>query len=136
MPLKTSQGEAPAVNLTPMIDIVFLLIIFFMVGTKFTEAEKSFSLQLPSSGQPAAMVAPPVSKTVWLLPDGQLRLDQQPTRLEELPDLLRRARQQYPELSVVVRSDAQQSVQQLVAVLDATQSAGVASVSLASQLNR
>ena len=37
MPLKTSGIEEPSLNLTPMIDIVFLLIIFFMVGSQFTE---------------------------------------------------------------------------------------------------
>ena len=36
MPLKTQLDETPSVNLTPMIDIVFLLMIFFMVGTKCT----------------------------------------------------------------------------------------------------
>jgi len=37
MPLKTQQDEQPTLNLTPMIDVVFLLIIFFMVATKFDE---------------------------------------------------------------------------------------------------
>ena len=40
MPLKTHQDDLPAINLTPMIDIVFNLIIFFMVSTRFTEIER------------------------------------------------------------------------------------------------
>ena len=36
MPLKTHQDDMPSINLTPMIDIVFQLIIFFMVGSRFT----------------------------------------------------------------------------------------------------
>ena len=47
MPLKTHLDEQPTLNLTPMIDIVFLLIIFFMVGTKFTELERKIALQVP-----------------------------------------------------------------------------------------
>ena len=41
MPLKTHQEQLPELNLTSMIDIVFLLIIFFMVGTKFAEIERT-----------------------------------------------------------------------------------------------
>ena len=47
MPLRTHQDEAPAINLTPMIDIVFNLIIFFMVGARFTELEKKVDLAVP-----------------------------------------------------------------------------------------
>ena len=42
MPLKTEEIEEPVLNLTPMIDIVLLLIIFFMVGTKFSDAERQY----------------------------------------------------------------------------------------------
>ena len=60
MPLKTSTSEElPSVNLTPMIDIVFLLIVFFMVGTQFTDKERQINLKLPGAGQLKAMVAPP-----------------------------------------------------------------------------
>ena len=44
MPLKMHEDEMPSINLTPMVDIVFQLIIFFMVGTKFTEMEKKIDL--------------------------------------------------------------------------------------------
>ena len=50
MPLKTHQDEQPTLNLTPMIDIVFLLIIFFMVGTKFAEMERTVQLEVPKVG--------------------------------------------------------------------------------------
>lgn len=39
MPLKIQTEELPALNLTPMIDVVFLLIIFFMAASKFAEVE-------------------------------------------------------------------------------------------------
>ena len=51
MPLKTHPDEQPALNLTPMIDIVFLLIIFFMVGTKFAEWESKLTLKVPQVKQ-------------------------------------------------------------------------------------
>ncbi|MFN9041619.1 MAG: ExbD/TolR family protein, partial [Planctomyces sp.] len=51
MPLKTENLEDPILNLTPMIDVVFLLIIFFMVGARFTEEanDQKFDVQLPTA---------------------------------------------------------------------------------------
>ncbi len=62
MPLKTHQDEQPTLNLTPMIDIVFLLIIFFMVGTKFAEWENKLALKVPA-GQGDGRLGPGSRKT-------------------------------------------------------------------------
>ncbi len=54
MPLKTSQlEEMPALNLTSLIDVLFLLIIFFMIGTKFIESERQIELEVPKVNAPA-----------------------------------------------------------------------------------
>ena len=55
MPLKTQQDEVPTLNLTPMIDVLFLLIIFFMAGTKFTDWESRLNLKLPQVSQDGAL---------------------------------------------------------------------------------
>jgi biopolymer transport protein ExbD len=48
MTLKTSQvEELPGLNLTSMIDVVFLLLIFFMVATKFSETQQQIGIKLP-----------------------------------------------------------------------------------------
>ena len=44
MPLKTHTDELPSMNLTSMLDVLFLLIIFFMAGTKFAEMERKIAL--------------------------------------------------------------------------------------------
>ena len=60
MPLKTETVEEPTLNLTPMIDIVFLLIIFFMVGTQFAQMENQYDIQLPT--------IPGRLEAEWILP--------------------------------------------------------------------
>ena len=51
MPIKTSAlDEMPTLNLTAMIDILFLLIIFFMLGTKFVEEEHRINIDVPRVG--------------------------------------------------------------------------------------
>jgi len=64
MPLKTQFDEQPTVNLTPMIDVVFLLIIFFMVGTQFSELERNIRLQVPEVAGAAALTAAPERRVV------------------------------------------------------------------------
>ena len=51
MPLKIQHDEAPALNLTSMIDVLFLLIIFFMVATKFDEMERNIEVAVPEVAQ-------------------------------------------------------------------------------------
>ena len=64
MPLKTHMDEAPTLNLTSMIDIVFLLIIFFMVGTKFTELERKIGLHVPQVTDAGALTEAATLATV------------------------------------------------------------------------
>ena len=47
MPLKTQQDQLPELNLTPMIDVVFQLLVFFMVATTFLDPEKEIDIELP-----------------------------------------------------------------------------------------
>ena len=62
MPLKIEREDQNAINLTPMIDIVFLLIIFFMVSTKFSElneAERDLSINVPTVSDATALTSAP-----------------------------------------------------------------------------
>ena len=108
MPLKTQSDEQPSLNLTPMIDIVFLLIIFFMVGTKFTElsdAEHELDIDVPEVGVAAAMTPAPSKRVVRIHENGAIEFDQQPVTLGELVEKLTEAQTQYPKLGVIVRGD-------------------------------
>ena len=132
MPLKTSTSEElPAVNLTPMIDVVFLLIVFFMVGTQFTEKERQIGVKLPGAGELKAMVAPPDRREIIVSADGQIVLDGRSLSVPELTDQLRAMRSQFPDLRVVVRADGEAEHQFVAAVYGAVNRAGVADMSIA-----
>ena len=81
MPLKTHQDDLPAINLTPMIDIVFNLIIFFMVSTRFTEIERKVDLSVPQVGGRQRAHRRPKSRTINVFRDGAITLDAQPVTL-------------------------------------------------------
>ena len=130
MPLKTHHDEQPTLTLTPMIDVVFLLIIFFMVGTKFTELERKIGLQVPEVSQAGALTAAPEKKVVNVYQDGHLALDQEPVTLDELTARLAEARSHYQDLGVLIRGDGQGTFQRVAEVLGACKQAGVAELGI------
>ena len=125
MPLKTHLDEQPSLNLTPMIDIVFLLIIFFMVGTKFTELERKIGLRVPEVSNTGALTAAPERKVINVFRDGEISLDRVPVTLAELTTKLAEARSQYPDLGVLVRGDARGQFQRVAEVLNACKMANI-----------
>ena len=126
MPLKTSQvEELPGLNLTSMIDVVFLLLIFFMVATKFSESQQQIGIKLPGGTALNALVAAPDQRNVGVARDGSVTLDGQPVNLGELTNRLRAMHAQYPGLVVAVNGDSDASYQTVMSAMLAVQSAGV-----------
>jgi biopolymer transport protein ExbD len=126
MPLKTSQvEELPGLNLTSMIDVVFLLLIFFMVATKFSETQQQIGIKLPGGAGLLAVVAAPDQRHVGVARDGSVTLDGQPVNLSELTSRLRAMHGQYPGLVVAVNGDSDASYQTVMSAMLAVQSAGV-----------
>ena len=130
MPLKTHQEDIPAINLTPMIDIVFQLIIFFMVCARFTDLEQSVDLKVPQVSDVAALTPAPQKRVIDVYRDGRIDLDRQPLTLPQLTQSLASAHRQYDELGVVVRGDAQGPFQNVAAVLTACRQAGISEINI------
>lgn len=134
MPLKTHADEQPSLNLTSMIDVVFLLIIFFMVGTRFSEMEKKIGLQVPHVTDAGALTAAPDKRVVNVYQDGTITLDRRALSLAELRSELAAARAQYEDLGVLVRGDAEGSFQSVAEVLNACRQAGVSELGISVRL--
>lgn len=134
MPLRTQQEESPQLNLTPMIDVVFLLIIFFMVATKFAEVERDIDLQLPEVAAASPLTSAPKQRVVLVESDGSLALDNHPVSLAELTATLAAAQREYPELSVVIRGDAACAFQHVASALAACKDAHIAELGITVKL--
>lgn len=130
MPLKTSRDEFPELNLTSMIDITFLLIIFFMVGTQFVDPEREIDLQVPQVNASGPLTAAPARKVVNVMQNGQITLDQTKVSLEELRERLSSSRTEYADLGVLVRGDSQTAFQRVAEVLNACQEAGISELGI------
>ena len=124
MPLKLNPEEPPTINLTSMIDILFLLIIFFMVGTKFTESESNIQINLPKVAPNGAMLPSPSSKTVYLTTDGAIRIDGQQVNQEQLTNLLAQAVRNFPDTTVQIKLDGSIPFQQAADIASAVHRSG------------
>lgn len=136
MPLKTYQETLPELNLTPMIDIVFLLIIFFMVGTKFAELERNVKLEVPRVGHLGALTQEPDKRVINVYHDGTIVIDRNEVSLDELIGQLREAVDQYPQIGVIVRGDAEGPFQNVATVLTAVREAGVDDMGISVRLQQ
>lgn len=131
MPLKMHQDDLPAINLTPMIDIVFNLIIFFMVSTRFTEIERQVDLSVPKVGGTGALAEVQRSRTINVFRDGTITLDSKPMTLAELRTALAAAQRQIENLEVTIRGDGQTPYQDVAAVMNTCRQAGIAEMGFA-----
>ena len=134
MPLKTSIDEPPSLNLTSMIDVLFLLLIFFMAGTQFTELERNVALQIPQVGDVRDLPAAPQRHTISVFRDGQISLDREPVTLAQLSQRLVARRESNARLSVLVRGDGEGSFQNVASVLAACRQAGISDLGISVRL--
>lgn len=133
MTRRRENSEDATINLTPMIDVVFLLVIFFMVGAKFSEAESKIAVNLPTVGTSGAISRVPDERVVAIATDGTVSLDDVAMPIEQVTSVLREAATQYPALKVAVRGDADMSHQSFMETLHAVRVAGVTNVAIATK---
>ncbi|MFT7677943.1 MAG: biopolymer transport protein ExbD [Planctomycetota bacterium] len=124
--------EDAQLNLAPMIDVVFLLLIFFMVATTFAKEEEQLDVNLPAS-EAGEAVENPEEITIVLFEDGRMLLNG--TEIEDLglSAELRRLAQQDDSVPVTIRGDRDVVLQRVVAVMDACVMAGLSDVGMMTQ---
>ena len=114
------------INVTPLLDLAFVLLIIFIITTPLMD--KSAGLILPSSKAAGDAVNPADVQTVTLSKDDQVALNNGPVSLDQLTSQLSAKYSAQPGIAVVVRSHRDLPVQKLVDVLDAIHRAGVTKV--------
>ena len=134
MPLKLEQIEEPGLNLTPMIDIVLLLVIFFMVGTEFTQAERQYDIELPRVADAQPLTNLPDEIVVNIKRTGEFFLGDEPRSLEDLEADLRAAAARYQDQAVVIRADGGGPYQHVMTALSICHRANISNVQLANRV--
>ncbi len=128
------QRDSPEINLTPLIDVVFLLLIFFMVSTTF-ERRSELSVELPEASAPASIRDDAVIDVV-IDAGGGVHVEGSPLA-DPRPGSLRRAlanaARGLDSPPVVISADAQTPHQSVVTVMDAARQAGLYKLTFAAQ---
>lgn len=130
MPLKTQFDDPPALNLTSMIDVVFQLIVFFMVGTRFASPESKLDIQVPRVGDATNAPASATRQIIHVGREGQLFLNSDRVTAEELGQRLAAMRRSSRDLSILVRGDGTGAFQNVAAVLATVRKAGFSDVGI------
>jgi len=107
--------EFDDINVTPMLDLAFVLLLIFIIMT--TAAVQGIQVNLPKASQ-APSLGKPQTKAVTITQDGTIFLDAYPVSIEQLESTLAQYKAVNPELPVVVKADATVAYQSVVDVLD------------------
>jgi biopolymer transport protein ExbD len=127
MSVKIDKGRLGAgLEMTSMIDIVFLLMIFFLVASKLDEADRSIDVVLPQASAAKPLTSRPREFVINIDRDGNYFAGARPVLLEDLQDLLQQANVDNPQRqSVIVRADENTLHKFVVAAMDACVRAGI-----------
>jgi biopolymer transport protein ExbD len=129
MAVKINHGKALGMlSLTSLMDVVFLLLIFFLVATKFAEEdEASLDVQLPSASEARPLTMRPKEVFVVVDSNGQFFVGGQQMTVQEVETHLRQAAIDNPlGQSVIVRADKRSTTQNIVDIFNVCNKVGVA----------
>ncbi len=134
MNLSPKRSEEPDVNLTPMIDVVFLLLLFFMVSTSFIR-ESSLKVDLPeATGEAMTEQVDPID--IVIQADGKILVnDQAVTNVTSstLAEALKRVVGEQKDPHVIISADAKAEYQLIVTAMDTAQQLGYTKLTLATR---
>jgi len=130
MPRKHAARDEPEINITPMLDIVFIMLIFFIVTTTFVRetgvtVDKPEALTAEARPQGNVLIGVDSSNGIWM--------NGSQIELSDVRTLVQRARAENPEGSVILISDKGARTGTLVEVMDQVQAAGVSRMAISAE---
>ena len=102
---QSAEGEEEMINLSSLLDILFILIIFFLATSTFEEEERDTKINLPNAGKSDALTSAPNVMVVNVREDGTILLGKRFVNLDQLRDSVKAAVDENPEQRVLIRGD-------------------------------
>jgi biopolymer transport protein ExbD len=129
MKIPRREPEKARIEVIPMIDIVFFLLVFFMISTLSMTVNRSLPVDLPKAASTQQELGETANLTVTK--DGALFLNKEPVTLQEMAPKLKAELAKVPELFVIISADNQTSHGAIVDVIDEMRLAGVSRLAIA-----
>jgi biopolymer transport protein ExbD len=135
MAVKIDKGSAlAALSLTPLIDVVFLLLIFFLVATRFSEEERELDVVLPQASEAKPLIEKPQSLIVNVTPEGRYYINGQFLDSPALERTLKQAWVNNPgRTSVIIRADKESKTGHIAEVMNLCNKANIRNYTLATE---
>lgn len=123
--------EKPSIMIVPMIDIIFFLLVFFMLSMLTMVTQKTIALQLPA----ATVAKVDTTKTIPVSVDknGAIYFEREKISLTDLQSRLISAKEKSEKVTVVLRGDVDSAYGDVVTVMDAIRHAGIDRISIATE---
>jgi biopolymer transport protein ExbD len=128
---RQSLSSLSEINITPLLDLAFVLLIIFMITTPLLE--NSVNLVIPSSGEKNPLINASQVQMISIDHNEAIRLNNQPVDLNSLGAQLIEIKRMNPEVAVVIRPDRDLPVQKLVNLMDALERAEITKVGIATK---
>jgi tonB system transport protein exbD2 len=125
-------NQLPQLMLSPMIDMIFLLLVFFIVGTMYMSELRSIPIQLPQAKNSETLKKS--SFTVSIKKDGSLYLDDIPIELQQLLKNVKIENENNPEFFVMIRAEEDVNYKTVIKLIDELRGVGVSRLGLATDL--
>ncbi len=123
--------EEPRIDLTPMVDVVFLLLIFFMISTTFVESP-GISIKLPESSAETVEREPKEIK-VYLSREGDIYHRDRKITLDDFKELLAEHQSDAEETTVLLLADQESRHGKVVTLMDLARDAGFVKLAIATE---
>ena len=133
---RKNRSRAPGLALTSMLDVIFLLLCFFVTVSVFSQWESEISIKLPSASTAEEPDRLPGEIIVNLAKDGKVTVNGKSLGLDDLKDRLARVAKFYPDQAVIIRADKDVRYELLVGVIDTCRAANVWNFSFATNGER
>ncbi len=130
MQVQSDSKPYDDINITPMLDLAYVLLVIFIIMT--TATVQGLKVNLPKASETPSL-AKPQTKAITVTNDGKIFLDTIPVTLAELEQRLLAAKAITPEFPVVLRGDSQTQYQNVMDVLDLLGRINIAQVGLATK---
>jgi biopolymer transport protein ExbD len=133
MKFTTRQPPPISLQLAPMIDIVLLLLCFFITSWQYSKSETELNVSVPTAQEGADPDRQRGEIIINILPDSTIRVEGITVDLEQLRGKLTAIAKQYQNQPVRIRGDGDVPYQRIVEVIDTCQKSGIWNISFATQ---
>jgi biopolymer transport protein ExbD len=124
-------SDQPQLMIVPMIDIIFFLLVFFMMSTLYMTAQQTIPINLPQAASSRQDKQP--STAVTVRPDGNVMVEQEIVSLTVLPQKISTVLAEKPDSIFVLRADKTTDYEKVVSVLDGLKTAGAHRIAIATE---